>query len=972
MPQRHFRGHGRERPRVDEPARVGGERLQPARVGQKSARRLGDVLERVSDAVVALDKDWRYTYVNQRAASLFGRRPEDLIGRHIWTEFPEGVGQPFHLAYEKAMAEQVFVQMENYYEPWDRWFENRIYPSPDGLSIFFHEITDRKRAEQSSRQSAELFEAENHALERVVRGAPLTETLDRLLRVIEAQCPGMLCSILLLAADGAHVRHGASPSLPDSFNRAVDGQRIGPRAGSCGTAAFRREAVIVEDIATDPLWDDYRALALAHDLRACWSTPIFDAQRRVLGTFALYFRKPARPTPFHWRLIEVSTHVAAIAIIHDRDSRELRESEERLRLAVTGGNVGIWEWNFATNRLVWNDELILIWGWPAGASDLTLHGVMRMVLPEDRTVIATALERSVREGTACDVEYRVRRHDDSVRWIAAKGRAEYDAANRPVRMIGVAVDITDRKRAGEALKRRESQLAEAQRIAHLGSYEWDIASNVVYRSEELCSIFGVSPGEFQPSLDGYLDRVHPEDRSTTRTVIEHAFRDGRHFDFEERIVRPDGAIRHLRSQGRWILDDTGKPAKLMGICQDITERKVAEDQLRRSEERFRLVARATNDAIWDWDLSSDKVWWNQGITTLFEYSAAAVGPDAEWRSARVHPEDRDSVVSRIRAVMDQGEQFWSGEYRFRRANGSYADVFDRGFVIYDSARVPIRMIGAMADISERKRAFEMLEQRVATRTTELHAKNQELEYEVGQRKRAAELLRARNEELKAFAYTVSHDLKAPLRGIAGYAQELDRQHHAGLAERGLWCLRQILTATRNLDRLIEDLLHYSRLDAQMPTPTEVDIAAMIEAILKDFRPVIAAQGAEVTVRLSATSVRTWERGLLQVLTNLIDNAIKYSRNATPPAVRIGSEDCSDHIRISVADNGIGFDMKYHDRIFGLFNRLVRQEDFEGTDAGLAIVKKVVEKMGGSVRAESSPGAGSTFFVDLPSPPLPQA
>jgi PAS domain S-box-containing protein len=99
-----------------------------------------EILDRVSDAFVALDKNWCYTYVNRRAASLFGRRPEDLVGRHIWTVFPEGRGQPFHLAYERAMADQVFIEMENYYEPWKRWFENRIYPSPEGLSIFFHEI----------------------------------------------------------------------------------------------------------------------------------------------------------------------------------------------------------------------------------------------------------------------------------------------------------------------------------------------------------------------------------------------------------------------------------------------------------------------------------------------------------------------------------------------------------------------------------------------------------------------------------------------------------------------------------------------------------------------------------------------------------------------------------------------------------------------------------------------------------------
>src|SRR5205809_562797 len=277
-------------------------REQTARVEANAARQqLGNILERISDAFVALDRDWHYTYVNQQAATLFGRRPEDLIGRHIWTEFPEGAGQPFHMAYEKAMAEQVFIQMENYYEPWDRWFENRIYPSPNGLSIFFHEITERKHAEQDAHESAGLLKGQNQVLEAIARGEPLQQTLDLLLRVIEAQCPALLCSILLLDSDRLHVRHGAGPSLPTTFTRAVDGQRIGPRAGSCGTAAFRGEAVVVEDIATDPLWDDYRDVALTHGLRACWSTPIFDEQRRVLGTFALYFRARGRPDERHWK-----------------------------------------------------------------------------------------------------------------------------------------------------------------------------------------------------------------------------------------------------------------------------------------------------------------------------------------------------------------------------------------------------------------------------------------------------------------------------------------------------------------------------------------------------------------------------------------------------------------------------------------------------------------------------------------------
>jgi PAS domain S-box-containing protein len=810
-------------------------------------QRLDDLLERVSDAFVALDKDWRYTYVNHHAARLFGRLPEDLVGRHIWTVFPEGVGQPFQLAYEKAMTEQVFIQMESYYEPWDRWFENRIFPSPNGLSIFFYEITERKRAEQAARENADLLRGQNQVLEAIARGEPVQRTLDFLLRVIEAQCPGLLCSILILDPDRLCVHHGAAPSLPPSFTDRIDGQRIGPAAGSCGTAAFRGEPVVVEDIATDPLWDGYREIALAHGLRACWSTPIFDEHRLVLGTFALYLRAPGRPRERHRKVIDLATSTAAIAIIRHRETEALRASEERLRLAVTGGNVGIWEWETETNRLVWSAELKSMFGWPPVAGDLSLQMFFDAVLPDDHALVRAALKRVVADPAIHSVEFRILRSDGSLRWIASTGRGEYDAAGRAVRMFGVCLDITERKRADEEIKRREAQLAEAQRIAHLGSYEWDIASNTVHRSEELLRIFGTSADHFEPTFEGYLARVHPDDRGTTRTTIEAAFRERTPFEFEERIVRPDGEIRILHSQGHWILDDLRQPVRLLGICQDITERRHAEAELRRIEEQ----------------------------------------------------------------------------------------------------------------------ALALMEQQVATRTAELNEKNSELQREIGQRQRVAELLRTRNEELKAFAYTVSHDLKAPLRGIAGYAQELDRRHRAGLDKRALWCLKQILAATHNLDRLIEDLLHYSRLDAETPTRADVDLARMIETILKDRSRAVAEHGAEVAVGLGVTRVRAWERGLVQTLTNLIDNALKYSRQATPPRVHVTSERVPDGVRIAVADNGIGFDMKYHDRIFGLFSRLVRQEDFEGTGAGLAIVKKVVEKMGGTITAQSMPGSGATFSVDLP-------
>ncbi len=228
-----------------------------------------------------------------------------------------------------------------------RWMETHAVPlhNADGtvsqLGIT-HDITELK-------QSEAFVNGQKQVLELIASGAPLAESLTALLNVVEGQSADMLCSILLLDADGLHLRHGAAPSLPSEYCRAIDGVAIGPGVGSCGTAAYQRELVIVADIATDPLWADFRDLALNNHLRACWSMPIFDAQQRdreiqasgVLGTFAMYYRQSARPNEHHLRLIDMATHTAAIAINKHQEEAALHatqaalhQSERQLRLFV--------------------------------------------------------------------------------------------------------------------------------------------------------------------------------------------------------------------------------------------------------------------------------------------------------------------------------------------------------------------------------------------------------------------------------------------------------------------------------------------------------------------------------------------------------------------------------------------------------------------------------------------------------------
>jgi signal transduction histidine kinase len=326
--------------------------------------------------------------------------------------------------------------------------------------------------------------------------------------------------------------------------------------------------------------------------------------------------------------------------------------------------------------------------------------------------------------------------------------------------------------------------------------------------------------------------------------------------------------------------------------------------------------------------------------------------------------ESDSTGSDLRPLM---VQICADPKRFERSvnenvrrNGKRAWIDWTNRVVIDEQGQITEILSIGSDITERKQAEAQVQ--LLNEQLRVHAENLERRVLA----RTAQLAE-KNQELKEFAYTVSHDLKAPLRGIAGYANELNRKHRAGLGDRAQFCVEQILTATTHLDQLIEDLLRYSRLDAEMPSSTAVDLRGLVDMILHDHDLTIKERQIEVTVDIPFAILRTWERGLAQVLGNLIDNAIKYSRNAQPPRLRISAAEVAGAWQVSVGDNGIGFDMKYHDRIFKLFNRLVRMEEFEGTGAGLAIAKKVVEKQGGRLWAESAPGQGATFFVELPKP-----
>jgi PAS domain S-box-containing protein len=284
-----------------------------------------ELLDMMTEAVITLDRDLRFRYVNPAAERVFGLPKSELLGRTLWEAFPLVRGAEIEAVLRKALGGERSIRRVEYYEPQQRWFEASAFPCGDGIAVHFRDITERRRAQT-------ILSGQKHAFELAMNGAPLHAILEQLVRAVEAQGAGRMVAAIHLVEDGK-LYHGAAPNLPDAYNEAISGLPIGPNVGSCGTAAFTGESVIVRDVQTDPRWAAYREIAAQYDLRACWSMPLRASTGEVIGTFAQYNRQVWDPTPQDLESIEVLGRTAAMVIERERDARRRESSAIELERA---------------------------------------------------------------------------------------------------------------------------------------------------------------------------------------------------------------------------------------------------------------------------------------------------------------------------------------------------------------------------------------------------------------------------------------------------------------------------------------------------------------------------------------------------------------------------------------------------------------------------------------------------------------
>jgi PAS domain S-box-containing protein len=541
----------------------------------------------------------------------------------------------------------------------------------------------------------------------------------------------------------------------------------------------------------------------------------------------------------------------------------------------------------------------------------------------------------------------------------------------------------------------EERLRLALEAAQMGIWDWDILSGKVMHSHTTEVIHGLDPSSFEGTFKSFLSNLHPEDQELVTQALHSTLKEGSDYNIEFRILWPDGSVRWVASKGQVYYDNTGKAVRMTGINMDITDRKRAQEELQLQNRRSQLFAEVTlkiRQSLHIQEILQTTVTEVQRIfqtdrVLIFQLWLNGFGKIV---TEAVNP-NWISVLGR-----NITDDYFASEYLQRYSQGriyTIADIekadvphclieFMQEFEVKAKLAVPIflkeklwgLLVAHQCTSPRQWSSFETeLMGQLADQIGIALAQAQLLEQETRQ---SQELARS-NAELQQFASIASHDLQEPLRKIQAFGDRLKTKCNEALTEQGRDYLDRMQNAAGRMQTLIDDLLMLSRITTKAQPFVPVDLAQVIQEVLSDLEVRIDETKGQVEVG-SLPTIEADSLQMRQLLQNLIGNALKFHPKTEPPKVRIYSQLLNDeeqqptgnsitptHCQIVVEDNGIGFDEKYLDRIFNVFQRLQGRSEYEGTGMGLAICRKIAERHGGSLTAESTPGQGATFIVTLP-------
>jgi PAS domain S-box-containing protein len=899
--------------------------------------RLADLIEQAPVAIAVLrGPEHVYELANPPYLALVGRTA-GLVGISIRAAFPDVEGQGVIEACDRVFAtgepftiqEMPVTFQRRKGTPEKRWFSFHITAIREGAGVagliwVAADITEQIRARRGIESTAKA----------------LARSERRFRSLVEATAQ------MVWTTTAAGEVHEDSPSW-----RAFTGQTQNEAKGMGWL-----EAVHPED----------RARAREAWQHAMAQRSAYDVEVRVRRADGSYAHTVARGTPILSETGEIEEWIGCNLDISDRVRAEesLRDNARRLRLALEAGRMGTWEYDLVSGTVHWSAAVERMHGIPAGSFAGTFQAYQADLHPEDRDRVLATVRKNIERGEEHQLLYRIVRPDGAVRWLEAFGTFVHDAGRKPIRLIGVCSDVTERVESEEARNAlRIQRMLEGINDAFA---VYDVDWTILFANQAGTAVMGLKPADvigkkIWDLAPGAVDtRMHQE--------LTRVLETGQPATFEE----------HYAPRGRWF-EIHAYPVPDIGIAvysRDVTarrneqalqERLARYGQLRADvgqalslERDVRGILQACCEAIVSkLGAAVVRVWLVDSATEALELQVSAGhyappdGGDARvpigaMAIGRIAAQRRPHLTNDIAGDPWVADPEWAQREGMVAFAGYPLVVADRLIgVLAAFAREPLPedTLVALASVGD------AIAQGVERRRAELALEE-----------RARELARS-NADLEQFAYVASHDLQEPLRMVASYVQLIERRYKDKLDDNARDFIGFAVEGVTRMRRLIEDLLAYSRVGTRGRAPAPIDVAAVVATAEKNLERAIAESGAQIS-RDDLPQVLADEGQLVQVFQNLIGNAIKFRRQ-DPPRIHVGARREGADWIFSVRDNGIGIESEYFDRIFVIFQRLNPREIYPGTGIGLAITKKIVERHGGRIWVESQPGEGSTISFSIP-------
>ncbi len=636
----------------------------------------------------------------------------------------------------------------------------------------------------------------------------------------------------------------------------------------------------------------------------------------------------------------------------------ISDNEEKLKILVEASELGTWELHLQENKVSYSPRYLHYMGYEE--TDTPTHEELKNRLhPDDLKTREQAFAQAYETGIL-NYTTRVIWPDGSLRWIEAKGKVLHDDQNKPLRIIGTIRDLTNEKRKQQQIEENELRLRTAALSSELGTWDYDPKTEVMRWDDASRKLFGVS-SDIPVTVDLFWERIHPDDRSAALARMLEALnpRMAVNYESEYRIIGlPHDEVRWIHAKGKAFFDENKEPYHFSGTVLDITEKRMALEELKDSEQKFRLLADSMPQLIWTGDVHGTLNYFNRSV---YRYSGLTPEYIAEkgWIEI-VHPDEREENIRSWMESVKSGKDFLF-EHRFRRNDGEYRWQLSRAIPQRDAGGNIQMWVGTSTDIHDQKTFSKELETKVQERTKDLQQANQELE--------------RMNEELASFAYVSSHDLQEPLRKIQTFANRIAEKEV--LSDSGKDYFRRMQDAAQRMHLLIEDLLAYSRTSTTEKVFETCQLTQLIEEVKHDLEQVIKEKQATIDYQ-DLPAMRIIPFQFRQLFTNILSNALKFSKQDVPSHIIIRAEEVKEgssghpelvkdkaYYHLTVKDNGIGFSPEYNTRIFEVFQRLHGKHEYKGTGIGLAICKKIMENHQGSISAMGEPGLGATFHIYVP-------